>query len=143
MLSNLTPAAARALESAQRWAHCHGSAAVQPVHLLLGLLEEEEGRPVLLLSRAGAQLPAIRSALAVFSVGRPDAEANVSLPFSTAAAAILSHARTLAAELAGERAVASEFLLLALVRADATIRRSLEERGLQVAHLEESFRSAQ
>jgi thiamine-phosphate pyrophosphorylase len=143
MLPNLTPAAARALESARRWALRHGSAAAQPVHLLLGLLEEEEGRPALLLSRAGTDLAAVRAALATFSVLRPEAESADLPPLSAAADAILNRARRLAADLTGERLVASEFLLLALLQSDALIRRSLEERGLNAARLEESFRSDQ
>ena len=41
MRLDLTPAVSRALEAAQRYADTRE---LQPLHLVLGLLEEEEGR---------------------------------------------------------------------------------------------------
>src|SRR5262245_61386161 len=56
MPAELTPAVLRALEVARQRAHRLGAAEVAPIHLLHGLLAEEEGRSSLLLSRHG--LPA-------------------------------------------------------------------------------------
>src|SRR5689334_7245992 len=44
MFAEQTPAVARALEAAHRWAQVEGAAALTPRHLLLGLLDETEGR---------------------------------------------------------------------------------------------------
>ncbi|HXG12794.1 MAG TPA: thiamine phosphate synthase [Gemmataceae bacterium] len=142
MSPNFTPAATRALEAAQLWAHAEGAAEVRPVHLLHGLLQEDEGRAAVLLTRAGAAPDTLRRAFA----RHPPidaAESRPSLPLSADAAAILDLARELAEEFAGERVVASEFLLLAILRRDEAARRSLEQLGLVIARLEELFLAAQ
>src|SRR5207244_7364994 len=53
MLPNLTPAVARALQTAQDWARRLRATEVQPLHFLFGLLDEEEGKAALLLERFG------------------------------------------------------------------------------------------
>lgn len=135
MLSNLTPAAARALESAQRRARHEGTTEVQPPHLLHALLEEPEGRPFVLLTRAGVNLgPA-----PVSPAGRGGPEVDdpsIPLPCSSTLEPILRMARALAAERSPERTVASELLLLALLRGDEPSRRWLESHGLDLPRLE-------
>src|SRR6516165_226982 len=61
---NLTPGAARALQAAQLLAESLGAGEAQPVHLLYGLLEEEEGRAAVLLAQAGVTAAAVKVALA-------------------------------------------------------------------------------
>jgi thiamine-phosphate pyrophosphorylase len=56
---------------------------------------------------------------------------------------VLAAARELAEELSGERTIASEHLLLAVVRADQTLRQLLEERGLGFARLESAVLATQ
>src|SRR5690348_12014184 len=60
MLPELTPAVARALEAAQVYARQRGSLEVQPIDLLHGLLEEDEGRAAVLVVGAGLDPAAYR-----------------------------------------------------------------------------------
>src|SRR5713226_813962 len=60
---DMTPAVARALDLAQEWARREDSAELLPTHLLQGLLEEEEGRPWILLTQAGLDPRQVRRPL--------------------------------------------------------------------------------
>ena len=137
MLPEMTPAVARALEAARRRGCAQGASELQPAHLLAGLLEEEEGRAAILLSRAGVD-PAADRGPAV-----PDTGPTAELPLSPVSVAALAEARTLAGNLTGDHTVASEMLLLALLRADEPLRRALEARGLAFAALEAEVLSVQ
>ncbi len=132
-----TPAAARALEAAAGWARRHGAAAVEPVHLLEALLEEEEGRPAALL--AGAGLPAADALRALTADAAPPVVDAPPLPRSDLADEVIRGARGLAHETFGERTVATEHLLLALFHQDEALRRSLEGLGLSFRALEDAI----
>src|SRR5262249_35803879 len=130
MLANLTEASARALDAARTWVHRLGGRDVQPVHLLLGLIEEEEGRAAELLTRAGLLPDAVGTALAAFPA-RPDTSTrDAPVPLHPVTQAVLDQARQLAGELSANRTVATEHLLLALLRGDDTLRHKLEALGL-------------
>jgi thiamine-phosphate pyrophosphorylase len=135
-----TPAVARAIAAAPAWALRHGADPVAPLHLLLGLAQEEEGRASALL--AGAGLAPAR----VFAWAGLEPAAlrggEDSPPLGPAAQDALAEARGLARETFGERSIASEHLLLALLRSDAGLRAALEGLGLAFARLEESVLSA-
>src|SRR5262245_46874690 len=107
MLPDMTPAVARDVHAARREAarqECHST---QPLHLLLGLLEEEEGRASELLTRAGLDPAAVRH-------DHPaPAEGDILAPLSAAARSALVRARGVALEQAWERTVDSESLLVA------------------------------
>jgi thiamine-phosphate pyrophosphorylase len=122
---------ARAVEAARRYARGAGTAAVGPLHLFQGLLEEEEGRAAVLATGAGLDLGACRAAF-----GPPADTGGEALPFDAGAVEALAQARELAWEMTGETTVVSEALLLAVVRGDAAVRARLEEMGLRVAQLE-------
>src|SRR5262245_36673752 len=113
MLPNLTPAVARALDAARHRARQAGQPHAQPIHLLLGLLEEEEGRAATLLAGAGVRAAALHD-----WTGRPadgsQAAADAAVPLHPQLEETLELARLLAGELNGERTVASEHILLAL-----------------------------
>jgi thiamine-phosphate pyrophosphorylase len=131
----MTPAVTRALAAAQRQSRAQGVANLEPCHLLLGLLEEEEGRAAVLLTRAGADAATVRRAL---DHRAEDASPSpvAALPLGAKVEAALTEARTLAVNLTGERTVASETLLLALLHEDQPLRRTLEGLGLAFAQLE-------
>src|SRR6202166_3756611 len=59
----LTKKAQEALQGAAELARDHGQQAVEPEHLLLALVREEEGVARTLLERAGASVPALQPAL--------------------------------------------------------------------------------
>jgi thiamine-phosphate pyrophosphorylase len=132
MLPEMTPAVARALESAQVHALRSGFPEILPVHVLHGLLEEEEGRATLLAISARLDYPAYRQSL-------PSGEAPVAaepLPFHRVTMAAFRQARELATDLVGESVVGSESLLLALLGGDLSAREHLEEFGLEFTVLE-------
>jgi thiamine-phosphate pyrophosphorylase len=139
MLTNITPAVRRALHAAQRWA---AASELQPIHLLLGLLEEEEGRAAELLTRAGVDIAAARVKLGEGQAAAGPAPVDLPLQLSPVLRAVWDRAWTLAAELAADRALATEHLLLALLAEDSTVRRSLQALGLNFAQLEAAVLSA-
>jgi thiamine-phosphate pyrophosphorylase len=133
MLPDLTPAVARALEAAGPYARAAGSEVVRPIDLLSALLEEEEGRAAVLAVAAGLEDDRRRATLP-----RRDAANRVALSRAPHTEAILARASELALDLTGERTVAGDSLLLALLREDSTSRTALEALGLDFARLEAS-----
>jgi thiamine-phosphate pyrophosphorylase len=134
MLPELTPAVARALETAQLHAGAVGLTETPPLYLLHALLAEEEGRAASLAVAAGLDATAFRASLT-----RPDTPPPAqppSLPLHPRTQSALLAARELARELSGESTVVSEALLLALLRADETLAAEMESFGLSVADLE-------
>src|SRR5262249_29647201 len=115
MHPDLTPAVARAVEAAQRYARARGAAAVQPLDLLHGLLEEEEGGAAVLAIGAGLDHAAYRR-----QAGTPSElpAASTALELHSDAQAALEQAGELAVDLTGEPTVASEALLMALLRGE-------------------------
>jgi thiamine-phosphate pyrophosphorylase len=137
-----TPAVALALERARCWAQNLGSDSVQPVHLLLGLLEEEEGRPALLLASRGIDLAVLRDSLGSPRMavrGLEEKSQNSDLVFSAQTQAIMQHAGDLGRLLSAENSVASDQVLLALLREELGLREKFESLGLVYAHLEEEI----
>jgi thiamine-phosphate pyrophosphorylase len=139
MHADPTPATARALEAAARWAARLQAVSVSGIHLLLGLLEEEEGRAATLLRGAGLDPARICAELAPNPLAPPAAQP--ALPFTAAAQETLFHAGTVAASLSADRTLASEHLLFALLLKDESLRARLEALGLQWPLLEATIRS--
>jgi thiamine-phosphate pyrophosphorylase len=139
ILPDFTPAVVRALEAAQDWARRFDAAEIQPHHLLLSLLAEEEGKAGLLLARCGASVSVVHQRFA----GPNRAKAQPSearLPLSQATEEILCAAREPAHD-AGDFTVASDHVVLALLRRDETVRANLIALGLDYAKLESEFAS--
>src|SRR5437870_3068908 len=136
-----TAAAAVALEKAEQWAAFVGAVEVRPDHLLQGLLWEEEGRPSLLLAQAGADPSKVRDPRLGVLSSRPDTPVRrtaVSAPLSLGEATrrILRHAADLGPQLSADGSVASDQVLLALLREDAAVRQRLVALGLDFASFE-------
>jgi thiamine-phosphate pyrophosphorylase len=127
-----TPAVTRAFQAAQQEARCRGAADVGPEHLLHGLLAEEEGRAAILLADGGTDLARLRQALADRPAAGPPSPAEAALPFGPGTRSALDAAR----ELAHDRDVGSDAVLLALLRADAGLRDLLASCGLAFPRLE-------
>lgn len=130
MFSDLTPAVARALDSAQRYAQEDGATELQPQHLLHALLEEEEGHAAVHAQRAGLDWNAYRAPLA------PTSSTNLNVaptprPLHDRTQNALLHARRLARELLGDNTVSSELVLYSLLETEEKLRRLLELLGLR------------
>jgi thiamine-phosphate pyrophosphorylase len=135
ILPDSTPAVARSLEAAQNYACRLGATEIQPLHVLRGLVDEEEGRAALLLARVGVSPAVLKQALAEddCDVPRPP---NISPPsLSQSSQEILQAARERARDL-GEYTVASDHLLLAVLLRDDAIREKLLPLGLDLIRLE-------
>jgi thiamine-phosphate pyrophosphorylase len=132
MKPDLTPAVERALDHARRLARASG-ADLRPSDWLHGLLAEEEGRAAALAVQAGLDWTA-------YSRDRPppsDDPADASIPFQRATRIALSEATAWARmQVVGEAAVSGDLMLIALLRADAELRRRLEAMGLRMDRLE-------
>jgi thiamine-phosphate pyrophosphorylase len=135
-----TPAVLLALETAEGLARGRGEQSVGPAHLLQGLLREEEGRPWLLLVRAGLDPARYHE---TFPAGPGPAPGPAVLPLGPAAEQVLASARGLAREVSADDTLASELLLLALLRQEEGLRQRLEALGLDFARLEEELEAAQ
>lgn len=142
-LPSLTPAVARALEAAQRWACRQGAAQVAPEQLLLGLLDEEAGRAATMLLRAGLDVPAFRHGANQTSGAPSPRDEDQAIPLAAASEQVFAEARDLAAQTSAERTVASEHLLDALLRQEAGLRDRLERLGLNAALLDKEMQTLQ
>src|SRR5262245_4602553 len=101
MRAEITPAVARALEAARDWTEKLGAGDTSARHLMLALLEENEGRVAELLAHCGVSAEALRPTI-------------LELPISGGGPGlddILAAALALAVERTGERSVASEHVL--------------------------------
>lgn len=83
-----SPGVERAVAGARDWANRLGSDAVRLAHYALALLDEEEGRPAVLLEHIGLSVPAVRDAL---RGGESAVAPDVSVLFNAARAWSLAH----------------------------------------------------
>src|SRR5262245_51705513 len=116
-----TPAVARAVESAGRQAAGRGQAAAGPRDLLLALLDDEEGRPAVILDRHGLDVTA-------WSGRRPDAASGADAPvapLSPAAERLCRQAQRLARATTEDGVCTTDQLLLAILDTDADLRADL------------------
>ena len=140
---DLTPAAARAVDTARALAGRSQGAEAEPLHLLRGLLHEEEGLAMGLLRRAGVLVDRVRGIYDLpGDLGKMDPNAAKGA-CSQKTQEILNHAREVAVDISGERTIASDHLLLALLRCDEAIREKLTGMGLSIARLEAEMATAQ
>ena len=128
MRAELTPAVARALEASRDRARNLGVADAGPLHVLLALLEENEGRVAELLLQSGAAVDAVRRTL----LESPPMSADDAPDLDR----VMGAAFILAVERTVERSIASEHVLAAILREDAALRGVLEAAGVNTTALE-------
>ena len=124
MREDITPAVQRALHAAAEWAKRLGREAAGPAELLLGLLDEEEGRAAGRVIAAGLSLEVARTSLLHHPIE------SITLD------AVLTAASLLTRERRGERLSHSEDVLQALLRTSPAVRTSLQAAGLNLAAVE-------
>jgi thiamine-phosphate pyrophosphorylase len=114
----------RALEAAQVWAARRGATAVGPRELLLGLVDEDEGRAAVVLGRHGLDVVRWR--------GDPTAAAGAgeAIPLSRAGQQVCRQAQRLARGASEDNACTTDHLLLAVLHGDPDLRRELTADGL-------------
>jgi thiamine-phosphate pyrophosphorylase len=138
MRQEMTPAAGRALDDARQQAQLDGAAEVQPWHLLVGLLREEEGAAALRAVAAGLDRESFAALVRSRSAGSSEILSLSAPPLSTAISEALRIAHSLALEL-HEDSTSGEHLLLALLRASPNTARELHGIGLDLVHLENAL----
>ena len=121
-----SPGVERAVAGAAVWAGRAGAPEPRLAEFLLGLLDEEEGRPADLLERANLSVAGVREALpALASHGQI-------IPASR----LISAARGWSLQFRADPEVMTDAFLLAVLRADAAFRASVRPLGLDPDRLE-------
>ncbi|OWK41938.1 thiamine phosphate synthase [Fimbriiglobus ruber] len=128
MKHDLSPAVERARDAALGAADRNGTGVVRLTDWLLGLLEEDEGKPASLLERTGADLADVRAALGD--------RGDWLHPPAPSEYTIYAAARERGLVLRGDPALTSEFVFLALLNADAGFRDQLAGVGVRVDAIE-------
>jgi len=126
-MHHASPGVERAVEAARSWADRLGASAVRLPDLVLGLLDEDEGRPVALLDRLGVLTTAVRECL----IALPPASAPAAPPVGVLFAA----ARDWSVAHRADPAFMTDAFLLAVLRADAGFTAAAAELGLDAARL--------
>ncbi|WGL52277.1 ATP-dependent chaperone ClpB [Nocardioides sp. BP30] len=139
-VDKFTTKSREAIEAAQLSATTAGNSTIEPIHLLVALLLQEDGSAANLVSKAGADAPALvraaaaqRDALPRVSgetVGQPSGSGVLSR--------VLAGALELAQSMKDEY-VATEHLLISIATVDSSAKRVLTEAGLTADGLRESL----
>ena len=138
--SRLTSRSVEVVNAASTLAVTEGNPTVEPTHLAVALLRQEQGITPSLLSRAGADATAVGQALghALSSLPRTSGS-TVSTPGASAALTrVLAKALDLIKEM-GDDYVATEHLLLALVLVDTPVKPLLAGLGIDESNLREAI----
>lgn len=133
MQADLTPGAERALVCATSWALRLGEAEVTPLHLLLGLLEEEEGLVARLLRDQNVDVLQVRERLlaeAPLEPTQPGLAPSEPLAHAVVRSVVFA-AQPLARSETGTHQVASHHLFYALLEQRADWRARLAEWGFR------------
>lgn len=139
MLPERSPAVDRALLWARIQAVALESKQVEVLHLVHGLLDEDEGRAAAVCRQAGLDYLAYRDEAPC----NPAGGAVEEIGLHPAVERAFRQARLLASDLLGESSVVSEALLLALLRIDLRARQHLEQYGLDFPQLEAMLQAEQ
>ena len=138
--SRLTSRSVEVINAASTLATNESNPAVEPIHLALALVRQEQGIATSLLSRAGAEVSEVERALGQALASLPHAAGStVSTPSASAALTrVLAKALDLIKEM-GDDYVATEHLLLALVLLDTPVRPLLAGLGIEEPNLREAI----
>jgi ATP-dependent Clp protease ATP-binding subunit ClpB len=135
-LDKLTTRFQQALADAQSIAISHDQQFIEPQHLLLAMLDQEDGGTASLLARAGVRVPPLKAALAAELERLPTVEGhggdvNVGRDLSN-----ILNLTEREAQKRGDQFIASEMFLLALADDKGTSGRLLKTHGLNRKALE-------
>jgi thiamine-phosphate pyrophosphorylase len=132
MSHDVSPAVKRASAAAMVRANRRNRDSVRLSDWLLGLLDDDEGKPAVLIVQLGAKLDAVRTALTKNESKWPVAPRDETL---------FQSAVELAVSLRGEPLLTTEFVLLAVLTADKNFRAVVAEHGISVPEVENRLRS--
>lgn len=124
-MRDVSPGVERAVRAAEGRAEARGTAGARLADLVLGLLDEDEGRPAVLVERLGRTLLEVREAVATL----PD-DANPLAPPTTS---LSTAARAWSLGRRADPAVTTDGFFLAVLRADPTFAATAARLGLDPA----------
>ncbi len=127
-----SPAVERAVASARNWADRLGSEPVRLAHLVLALLDEDEGRPAALLERVGLPVPDLRERLA-----------DLESPPAPSTVALFNSARDWSILYRHDPEFLTDALLLAVLKADAEFSQTASALGFAPELLERILRGSE
>jgi len=125
-MHQMSPGVERAVAGGRTWADRLGCEHVHLTHLLLALLDEEEGRPAALLESVGAVPAAARERLAGFAGS----------PIAPPGAVLFTAARDWSLTYRHDPEFLTDAFLIAILRADPAFERWAAGLGLDAAQLE-------
>jgi ATP-dependent Clp protease ATP-binding subunit ClpB len=139
-VDKFTTRSREAIEAAQLSATTAGNSTIEPIHLLVALLLQEEGTAATLVAKAGADAPALVRAAAAQRDALPRVSGEtVGQPSgSSALSRVLAGALELAQSMKDEY-VATEHLLISLATVDSSAKRVITDAGLTADGLRESL----
>src|SRR5690349_16527230 len=115
-----SPGVERAVAAAAAWAARRGSAAVRLSDYVLGLFDEDEGRPAELLARLGGDLPTVRARLESLTTHGP----------APAVATLYDAARNWSVRFRADPAFMTDAFLVAVLTADPAFQQAVATVGL-------------
>ncbi|MGH9943055.1 MAG: ATP-dependent Clp protease ATP-binding subunit [Pyrinomonadaceae bacterium] len=137
MFERYTEKARRVIFFARYEASQFGAPAIEPEHLLLGLMREDKTLTARFLARAHASLEAIRKEIEGRAPLREKISTSVELPLAPETKRVLAHAHEESDRLQ-HRHIGTEHLLLGLLREERSMAAEiLYERGLRLAAVRE------
>ncbi|HZH31453.1 MAG TPA: ATP-dependent Clp protease ATP-binding subunit [Pyrinomonadaceae bacterium] len=142
MFERYTEKARRVIFFARYEASQFGAPAIEPEHLLLGLMREDKTLTARFLARAQASLEAIRKDIEGRAPLREKISTSVELPLAPETKRVLAYAHEESDRLQ-HRHIGTEHLLLGLLREDRSMAAEiLSERGLRLAAVREEVARA-
>src|SRR5258708_4973014 len=138
MFDRFTQRARRVLFHARSEASQLGSSGIEPVHMLLGVLDERNGLGSRILARTGEALDDFRSDIVGRLTGRERVPESHEIPFSASCKRALQYAAEEADRLSHDH-IGTEHLLLGLLREERTVAAEvLAARGLRIEAVREA-----
>ncbi|HVS27529.1 MAG TPA: ATP-dependent chaperone ClpB [Burkholderiales bacterium] len=129
----------QALSDAQSNAVGHDNPSIEPQHLLLALLDQEDGGTGSLLGRAGVNVPPLRTALKKSIESLTKVEGNAGEISVSRDLANLLNLTDKEAQKHGDQFIASELFLLALLSDKGETGRLFKQHGADRKHLEQAI----
>ena len=129
----------QALSDAQSIAVGHDNSYIESQHLLLALLDQEDGGTASLLGRAGVNVPPLRAALKKCIEALPKVEGNAGEINVSRELANLLNLTDKEAQKRGDQFIASELFLLALTQDKGETGKLFKQHGADRKHLEQAI----
>ena len=137
-INNLTIKAQEAVQKAQQIAMEHNHQAIEPAHLLLGVMKVDDHLTPFLFKKLGVGYDIVQRSVAQVVKGMPSVSGGGNQYFSRDASAVFQHANQYLKTF-GDEFVALEHLLLGIYQGDGAIARLLKDSGIDEQSLKQAI----